>query len=119
MRDDLYGKTSHVHHIFPQSEFLPIAHSIENLIALTAGQHQDKAHPNGDTAVIVKIYQIICLLAKSKTIKASEQKGPSIYSRLNFIKVLNVGFKLEEDKIDFNSNFEEINEKIYLFYKME
>ena len=105
VQDDLYGKTSHVHHIFPQSEFVSIAHCVENLIALTAGQHQDKAHPNGNNAIVDKMYQMICLLAKSKTIKKSEEQGLSIYSRLKFIEVLNVGFGLEYNKISFDSDF--------------
>ncbi|MCC8468155.1 MAG: hypothetical protein LN589_05835 [Rickettsia endosymbiont of Eriopis connexa] len=59
-----------------------------------------------------------CLLAKSNTIKKAEEQGLSIYSRLNFIKVLNIGFGLENNKISFDSNFEEINKKfITLRYK--
>ena len=45
-----------MHHIFPQSEFAEIADYIENLIALTSGQHLQKAHPNGNTRIIDKQY---------------------------------------------------------------
>ncbi len=65
------GDTTHVHHIFPKSEFPQIAHYLENLIKLTATQHYTKAHPNNNTQRINKDYQLVCLLAKSDTIEKS------------------------------------------------
>lgn len=117
VNDNLYGQTSHIHHIFPQSEFITIAHYVENLIALTAGQHQDKAHPKGNTKIVDRAYQLVCLLAKSNTIKKSESSGLSVYSRLRFIEVLHTGFSVDESKISFKDNFETLDSKIKTHYK--
>lgn len=40
-------QATHMHHIFPKNEFPVIADYVENLIALTSGQHLQKAHPAG------------------------------------------------------------------------
>ena len=37
------GEATQVHHIFPKSQFPQIAHYVENLILLTATQHNTKA----------------------------------------------------------------------------
>lgn len=42
-------QATHMHHIFPKNEFPVIADYVENLIALTSGQHLQKAHPAGKT----------------------------------------------------------------------
>ena len=62
-------KATHMHHIFPQNEFSEIADYIENLIALTSGQHLQKAHPNGNTQIVDKQYQYTCLIAKTESIR--------------------------------------------------
>lgn len=50
------GEATQVHHIFPKSQFPQIAHYVENLILLTATQHNTKAHPNNKTQQINKDY---------------------------------------------------------------
>ena len=60
------GEATQVHHIFPKAQFPQIAHYVENLILLTATQHNTKAHPNNKTQQINKDYQLVCLLAKSR-----------------------------------------------------
>lgn len=58
------GEATHVYHIFPKSQFPQIAHYIENLILLTATQHNTKTHPNNKPQQVNKGYQLVCLLAK-------------------------------------------------------
>lgn len=65
------GEATQVHHIFPKAQFPQIAHYVENLILLTATQHNTKAHPNNKTQQINKDYQLSCLLAKADTIENS------------------------------------------------
>lgn len=91
--DDL---ATNIHHIFPEADYPAICFYIENLIALTPTQHFNYAHPNGNTQVINKEYQHICLLAKSDTIRADleEHKEP-IYSFEKFLYVLFTGLELE------------------------
>lgn len=85
---------THIHHIFPQSSFEEIADYLENLIALTAGQHLQKAHPNGNTKVVDRDFQYLCLVCKTESIKRNllGDKGvPTIYSFDSFTHVLAVG----------------------------
>ena len=99
-----------MHHIFPQSEFAEIADYIENLIALTSGQHLQKAHPNGNTRIIDKQYQYTCLIAKTESIRKNimANKGePVIYDFAAFMYVLDVGLNTDYfealPSCDFNS----------------
>lgn len=62
-------KATHMHHIFPKYRYKEIAEYMENLIALTSGQHLQKAHPNGNTSAINKDYQYTCLIAKTDSIR--------------------------------------------------
>ncbi|MBL0717987.1 MAG: hypothetical protein JJV93_01830 [Alphaproteobacteria bacterium] len=119
INDNLYGKTADAHHIFPRSQFPIIADYIENIIALTGGQHKDKAHPNGNTQKIDISYQFVCLKAKLKTIQDFIKDSDSCYSKDNFIYVLNTGFKwLNTSKaIELKSKFEVIEQNINLYYK--
>lgn len=103
-------KATHMHHIFPQNEFAEIADYIENLIALTSGQHLQKAHPNGNTQVIDKQYQYTCLIAKTESIRKNimANKGePIIYDFAAFMFVLDVGLRTDYfealPSCDFNS----------------
>lgn len=98
------GIATQVHHIFPRSQFPQIAHYIENLILLTATQHNTKAHPNNNTQLINKDYQLVCLLAKADTIEKSiAQVGEKYYDKDNFIYVINVGLNIKlNDKLTFN-----------------
>lgn len=117
VKDKLYGKTATVHHIFPKSDFPIISYYIENLIALTAGQHMDCAHPNGNTKDIDNTYQFICLKAKSKTIETEISQGNLEYSKNDFIFVLNTGF-CKKVIIPIEADFKEINNYIDLYYKI-
>ena len=87
-----------------------IADYIENLIALTSGQHLQKAHPNGNTRIIDKQYQYTCLIAKTESIRKNimDNKGePIIYDFAAFMYVLDVGLRTDYfealPSCDFNS----------------
>ena len=87
-------KATHIHHIFPKNEFKEIAVYIENLIALTPGQHLQKAHPNGNTKKIDKDYQYICLICKTESIRKNlveKSEESVIYSFEDFMYILDVG----------------------------
>lgn len=101
---------THMHHIFPKSSFPTIADYVENLIALTSAQHMQEAHPNGNTQLIDKDFQYVCLICKTESIRKNLQDGfgtPMFYSFENYMTVLDIGFSstffmgLEQD--DFNS----------------
>ena len=90
------GEATHAHHIFPKSQFPEISHYIENLILLTATQHNTKAHPNNRTQEINRDYQLVCLLAKADTIEKSLKfVGERYYRKESFIYVINVGLSTE------------------------
>ena len=90
------GEATHAHHIFPKAQFPEIAHYVENLILLTATQHNTKAHPNNRTQEINRDYQLVCLLAKADTIEKSlEFVGERYYRKESFIYVINVGLSTE------------------------
>ncbi len=112
---DSHGKGGaiHVHHIFPSSEFPQIACFLENLIKLTAEQHLYYAHSKGNTQIINKDYQCVCLMAKSESIEKSLSLGEFIYSKNDFIYVINTGLKVSlSQNLDFNKIRLQIN-KIY------
>lgn len=85
------GEATQVHHIFSRSKFPNIAHYIENLILLTATQHNTKAHPGNKTQQIDREYQLTCLLAKSDSIENSISKGEHYYRKECFIHIINTG----------------------------
>ncbi|MCM1310948.1 MAG: hypothetical protein NC301_07995 [Bacteroides sp.] len=93
-----------VHHIFPKSQYPEIAHYVENLILLTATQHNTKAHPNNNTKIIDRDYQLVCLLAKSDTIEKSlQQIGEKYYRKGAFLYVINIGLNTNiESQISFS-----------------
>ena len=83
-----------MHHIFPAGDYPEIADYLENLIALTAGQHLQTAHPNGNTQVIDRAFQYLCLVCKTGSIKENllgNSGAPVIYSFDSFTHVLSVG----------------------------
>ena len=83
-----------MHHIFPRHQFPEIADFIENLIALTSGQHLQCAHPAGNTKVINKDYQYICLVNKTESIRKNlleDEEKNIIYNFFDFLKVLDTG----------------------------
>ncbi|MGP4082718.1 hypothetical protein ACTWQL_22830 [Pseudalkalibacillus sp. R45] len=101
---------THMHHIFPKNQFEEIADYIENLIALTSGQHLQRAHPNGNTSVIDPGYQYTCLIAKTESIRKnilSNHGEPVIYKFDAFMYVLDVGLRTDYFEslayCDFNS----------------
>ncbi len=105
---------THVHHIFPKSEFPEIESYVENLILLTPNQHLNKAHPK-DTKRINKAYQYVCLQSKCNTIQESvEIINDGFYTKEDFSFVLNTGINTE----NFNENlsFDEIRNQLTEFY---
>jgi hypothetical protein len=56
------------------SEFPEISYYLENLILLTPTQHLSKAHPNNNTQVINRDYQLLLIIAKSNSIEKSIKK---------------------------------------------
>lgn len=108
------GPATHVHHIFPRSQFPQIAHYVENLILLTATQHNTKAHPNNNTHIVDKDYQLILLLAKSETIEKSlKLVGDKYYRKESFVYVLNIGLNKE---ISVSLSFAEIRSFLIHLY---
>lgn len=101
---------THMHHIFPKYQFEEIADYIENLIALTSGQHLQAAHPNGNTRVVDPGYQYTCLIAKTESIRMNIMNNhgePIIYNFDDFMYVLDVGLRTDYFQslppCDFNS----------------
>lgn len=101
---------THMHHIFPKNEFINIADYIENIIALTSGQHLQCAHPNGNTSKIDKSYQYTCLICKTESIRKNtleNQAESIIYNFEDFMHVLDVGLSTDYfsylPSSDFNS----------------
>jgi len=93
------GEATQIHHIFMKSQYPEISSYLENLILLTATQHFTKAHPNNNTSIIDKDYQLICLLMKSESI----QKYDTIYSKKDFLYVIKIGLDCEfADNIKFD-----------------
>ncbi len=108
------GLATQVHHIFPKSQFPEIAHYVENLILLTATQHNTKAHPNNNTQIVDKDYQLVCLLAKSDTIEQSlRQVGERYYRKESFVYVINTGLSCD---LTTRLSFKEIKSKLIEIY---
>lgn len=109
-----HGNATHIHHIFPESDYPEIAAHLENLIALTPTQHLTKAHPNNNTKRIDVAYQEKLLKAKVAQIEENltNPNAEKIYSFQQLIEVLNVGFHTdyEVDVNDFNKVYEIITE---------
>ncbi len=115
VHDKLYGPTDCIHHIFPKSEFPEISYYIENLIALTSGQHTTLAHPHGNTKEIDKMYQKMCLKSKEHTIQAELQKAETQYSLPDFIFVLTKGFR-QKISIPVDADFATIDGSIERYF---
>jgi hypothetical protein len=107
------GEATQVHHIFSRAEFPELAHYVENLILLTATQHNTKAHPSNRTQQINKDYQLTCLLAKSDSIETSLKKGDFVYRKESFIYVINTGLT---EELDFNLDFTNIKSELMRIY---
>ena len=108
------GEATQVHHIFPKSQFPQIAHYVENLILLTATQHNTKAHPNNKTQQVNKDYQLVCLLAKADTIENSLLRfGDKYYRKESFVYVINTGLTTD---FSIGLSFDEIKTKLIQIY---
>lgn len=108
------GEATQVHHIFPKASFPQIAHYVENLILLTATQHNTKAHPNNKTQQINKDYQLVCLLAKANTIETSLRLvGERYYRKESFVYVINTGLSVA---LNASLTFGEIKTKLVQIY---
>jgi len=108
------GEATQVHHIFPKSDFPQIAHYVENLILLTATQHNTKAHPSNRTQQINRDYQLTCLLAKSDSIENSLLRfGEKYYRKESFVYVINVGLS---SNIDITLSFANLKTKLIQIY---
>lgn len=89
------GEATQVHHIFPKHQYPSIATYLENLILLTATQHNTKAHPHNNTQIVDRDYQLVCLLAKSDSIEKSIKKyGETYYNKSLFLHVIFVGLEM-------------------------
>lgn len=91
-------KGIHVHHILPVHAYQEFSLVRENLIALTPGQHLSDAHPRGNTRLIDRRYQAICLLQKLKSIQESVNTEEEFYEPSRFIEVVNACYGLELDE---------------------
>ena len=108
------GPATQVHHIFPKSQFPEIAHYVENLILLTATQHNTKAHPRNNTQIVDRDYQLVCLLAKSDTIEQSlRQVGERYYRKESFVYVINTGLSCD---LSMQLSFTEIKNTLIKIY---
>ncbi|HHG3487643.1 TPA: hypothetical protein ACPVZC_003803 [Vibrio parahaemolyticus] len=108
-------EASHVHHIFPQSDFPELSDTFENLILLTPGQHLAYAHPNGNTQVVSKSYQLVALLSKLDSIERSVfSQLDDFYSLNEFINMVNTG--LDSDLLTKGMGVDEIRHKIAAAY---
>ncbi len=87
---------THIHHIFTRESYPEISDYFENLIALTPTQHYNYAHVNGNTQIISKDFQYICILSKIGTIKKSYEMHNGLYEFHKMCFVLKTG--LENDK---------------------
>lgn len=116
VHDDLAnGIATEVHHIFPKSEFPELASFFENLILLTSSQHRQKAHPNSNFHLINREYQLMCLMAKSRTVEDYiNAHGESFYTKKSFVYVVNTGTAANvlHEKDSFNT----IRRYIHNFY---
>ena len=92
----LFGEANHAHHIFPQSQYIELSDTLENLIVLTAEEHFEFAHRKSSTSIISPGYQMICLLTKIGSIRKSRKKNDNFYSLLTYFNMLKVGLNTTE-----------------------
>lgn len=103
------GEATQIHHIFMKSQYPEISSYLENLILLTATQHFTKAHPNNNTSLIDKDYQLISLLAKSESVR----KYDTVYSKEDFLYVIKIGLDYE---FQHEIEFKQIQSKLIELY---
>jgi hypothetical protein len=116
VHDDLAnGMATEVHHIFPKSEFPELASYFENLILLTSSQHRQKAHPKSNFHLIDKEYQLVCLMAKSRTVEDYiNTHGESFYTKKSFLYVVNTG--IDSNDLQESDSFNTIRRYIFDCY---
>ena len=116
VHDDLAsGVATEVHHIFPKSEFPELASYFENLILLTSSQHRQKAHPRSNFHLIDKEYQLVCLMAKSRTVEDYiNAHGETFYSKKSFLLVVNTG--TSSNTLHESDSFNTIRRHIHDYY---
>lgn len=112
------GTATEVHHIFPKSDFPELASYFENLILITSSQHRQKAHPNSNFHLVDKEYQLICLMAKSRSIENYINKhGESFYTKKSFVYVINTG--TSQDELQETDSFMTIRRFLHDLYNRE
>lgn len=112
------GIATNMHHIFPVNQFEELSGYVENLIALTASQHYQEAHPNNNTQLINESFQQICLIAKADRIKYCYENLPAdnIYDFDLFMDVLTIGLNSNVFKdIEFG-DYSEVIKQINSYY---
>jgi hypothetical protein len=116
MDDCFLAPSTQIHHIFMKSEFPEISDFKENLIMLTPSQHLGKAHPQNNTRIVDKKYQLICLIAKSKSIEQHLKETDlikNIYCKDDFIRVVNTGLN---ERFTNDISFNDIINKLIEIY---
>lgn len=113
------ARATHIHHIFPSSEYPEISYYLENMIALTPNQHLNLAHPQGNTKLIDKTFQYDCLIVKTDIIRENiESERETLYSFEDFVHILMIGLNDETyNKIE-NNDYAGIKAKISLQYSI-
>lgn len=112
------GIATEVHHIFPKSKYPELASYFENLILLTSSQHRQKAHPNSNTHIVDREYQLMCLMAKSRTVEDYiAENGEAFYTKKSFVYVVNTG--TEQNELEENDSFITIRKYIHEFYNKD
>ena len=99
------GEATQVHHIFPKSRYPEFKSTPENLILLTAQQHNSKAHPSNKTTEVDPDYQVVCLLSKLSSVEKSVMNADGQYSKEGYIRLVNAVLGLQ---LGMNSSFEDI-----------
>ena len=109
-----HEEANHVHHIFMKSEFPEFSDTFENLILLTPTQHLNFAHPSGNTQVVSKPYQLVCLLSKLDSIEESEFWADDFYELAKFKQVVNIG--LDKELLSSAMSFQDVKNTIVKEY---
>lgn len=98
----------YAHHIFPKNEFIPIRACMENLIMLSAHQHDDLAHLD-NKKYINKQSQKRFILDKIDRIEENLQSAEDdIYIFSKLLTVLNIGLRTEQFSGIENNDFDSV-----------
>lgn len=103
------------HHMIARHENMLYSDWTENLILLTPNQHTVKAHPQGNTQVVDKMYQKYCFVSKYEIILNNLNEPKSIYNLVDYFKMLNDYYNapiLDETKLYSLEDFKNIIETI-------